>query len=349
MIYFEVVSTFALLVDWRSWLVSALGGAGFNVSRGALDAGAVSQYVAQARTMNSVADWLLHLVPDTFVSAFSTGESLQVLLLALLTGFAIAAVERGGVPIAGGLDRVGQVFFAIVRIVVRAAPIGAFGAMAFTIGHYGLAALLKLGALVACVYGASLVFVAVVLGLIAQAAGFSLWRFLIYMREELLIVLGASSSEAVLPQLMAKLERLGAPSQVVGLVVPAGYSFNLDGTNIYMTLATLFLAQATNTPLSAGQIAVLFVTAMLTSKGAAGVTGGGFIVLAITLGAVGTIPVAAIALILGVDRFMSECRALTNVIGNGVREPGGGAMGGARWTARPSPPNWAGSEGGGGS
>ena len=317
LIYFEVVSTFALFVGLTVALVFKPG-AGFNVGRGALDAGAVSQYAAQARTMTSVADWLLHLVPDTFVSAFSTGESLQVLLLALLTGFAIAAVERGGVPIASALDRVGQVFFAIVRIVVRAAPIGAFGAMAFTIGHYGLAALLKLGALVACVYGASLVFVAVVLGLIAWAAGFSLWRFLIYMREELLIVLGASSSEAVLPQLMAKLERLGAPSQVVGLVVPAGYSFNLDGTNIYMTLATLFLAQATNTPLSAGQIAVLFVTAMLTSKGAAGVTGGGFIVLAITLGAVGTIPVAAIALILGVDRFMSECRALTNVIGNGV-------------------------------
>jgi aerobic C4-dicarboxylate transport protein len=317
LIYFEVVSTFALFVGLAVALVFKPG-AGFNVSRDALDAGAVSQYVAQARTMNSVADWLLHLVPDTFVSAFSTGESLQVLLLALLTGFAIAAVERGGVPVSGALDRVGQVFFAIVRIVVRAAPIGAFGAMAFTIGHYGLAALLKLGALVACVYGASLVFVAVVLGLIAWATGFSLWRFLIYMREELLIVLGASSSEAVLPQLMVKLERLGAPRQVVGLVVPAGYSFNLDGTNIYMTLATLFLAQATNTPLSAAQIAVLFLTAMLTSKGAAGVTGGGFIVLAITLGAVGTIPVAAIALILGVDRFMSECRALTNVIGNGV-------------------------------
>jgi aerobic C4-dicarboxylate transport protein len=317
LIYFEVVSTFALIIGLAVALVFRPG-AGFNVNPGALDAGAVSQYVVQARIMNSAADWLLHLVPDTFVSAFSTGDPLQVLLLALLTGFAIAAVERGGIPIAGAIDRVGQVFFAIVRIVVRAAPIGAFGAMAFTIGHYGLAALLKLGALVACVYGASVAFVAVVLGFIAWAAGFSLWRFLIYIREELLIVLGASSSEAVLPQLMVKLERLGAPRQVVGLVVPAGYSFNLDGTNIYMTLATLFLAQATNTPLSAGQIAVLFVTAMLTSKGAAGVTGGGFIVLAITLGAVGTIPVAAIALILGVDRFMSECRALTNVIGNGV-------------------------------
>ena len=294
LIYFEVVSTLALFVGLAVALVFRPG-AGFDVARATLDAGAVSQYVAQARTMSSVADWLLHLVPDTFFSAFSTGESLQVLLLALLTGFAMAAVQRGGVPVSGALNRVGEVFFAIVRIVVRAAPIGAFGAMAFTIGQYGLAALLKLGALVACVYGASIVFVAVVLGVIAWAAGFSLWRFLIYMREELLIVLGASASEAVLPQLMVKLERLGAPRQVVGLVVPAGYSFNLDGTNIYMTLATLFLAQATNTPLSAGQTAVLFVTAMLTSKGAAGVTGGGFIVLAITLGAVGTIPVAAIA------------------------------------------------------
>ena len=317
LIYFEVVSTLALLIGMIVAIVFKPG-AGFNVQRASLDARAVSQYVAQARTMNSAADWLLHLVPDTFVSAFSTGDALQVLLLALLTGFAMAALERGGAPVSGTLDRVGQVFFAIVRMVVHLAPIGAFGAMAFTIGQYGVAALLKLGALVACVYGASLVFVGVVLGLIAWATGFSLWRFLIYMREELLIVLGASASEAVLPQLMVKLERLGAPRQVVGLVVPAGYSFNLDGTNIYMTLATLFLAQATNTSLSVMQIAVLFVTAMLTSKGAAGVTGGGFIVLAITLGAVGTIPVAAIALILGVDRFMSECRALTNVIGNGV-------------------------------
>ena len=317
LIYFEAVSTLALLVGLGVATVFRPG-AGFNVSRATLDAGAVSQYVSQARKMSSAADWLLHLIPDTFVSAFSTGEALQVLLLALLTGFAMAGVERRGVPVAVALDRVGQIFFAIVRIVVRAAPVGAFGAMAFTIGQYGLAALLKLGALVACVYGASILFVAVVLGLIAWATGFSLWRFLLYIREELLIVLGASSSEAVLPQLMVKLERLGVPRQVVGLVVPAGYSFNLDGTNIYMTLATLFLAQAINAQLTASQIGVLFVTAMLTSKGAAGVTGGGFIVLALTLGAVGTVPVAAMALILGIDRFMSECRALTNVIGNGV-------------------------------
>ncbi len=317
LIYFEAVSTLALLIGLGVALLFKPG-AGFNVTPSALNAGAVSQYVSQARRMSSFSDWLLHLIPDTFVSAFSTGEALQVLLLALLTGFAMASLERRGVPVAEALDKAGQIFFGIIRIVVRAAPVGAFGAMAFTIGQYGLAALLRLAALVACVYGASIIFVVVVLGLIAWATGFSLWRFLIYIREELLIVLGASSSEAVLPQLMAKLERLGAPAPVVGLVVPAGYSFNLDGTNIYMTLATMFLAQATNTPLNLGQIAILFFTAMLTSKGAAGVTGGGFIVLALTLGAVGTIPVAAMALILGVDRFMSECRALTNVIGNGV-------------------------------
>ena len=317
LIYFEVVSTLALLIGLLVAIVFRPG-AGFHVALAALDPGVVSQYANEAKKMGSAGDWLLHLIPDTFVSAFATGEALQVLLLALLTGFAMASVERRGIPVAAGLDRIGQVFFAVVRIVVRAAPVGAFGAMAFTIGQYGLAALLKLGALVACVYGASAVFVAVVLGSICWATGFSLWRFLIYIREELLIVLGASASESVLPQLMVKLEQLGAPRQVVGLVVPAGYSFNLDGTNIYMTLATLFLAQATDTALSIGQFVVILATAMLTSKGAAGVTGGGFIVLALTLGAVGTIPVPAIALILGVDRFMSECRALTNVIGNGV-------------------------------
>lgn len=317
LIYFEAVSTLALLVGLAVATVFKPG-AGFHVAPATLNPATVSQYASQARIMGSAGEWLAHIIPDTFVSAFTAGDALQVLLLALLTGFAMAAVERRGVPVAAGLDRIGQVFFAIVQIVVRVAPLGAFGAMAFTIGQYGVAALFKLGALVACVYGASTAFVAIVLGLICWATGFSLWRFLVYIREELLIVLGASASEAVLPQLMVKLEQLGAPREVVGLVVPAGYSFNLDGTNIYMTLATLFLAQATDTHLSLGQIGILFVTAMLTSKGAAGVTGGGFIVLAVTLGAVGTIPVAAIALILGVDRFMSECRAITNVIGNGV-------------------------------
>jgi len=265
-----------------------------------------------------VSDYLLHLIPDTFVSAFAAGDVLQVLLLAILAGFAVAGLGAAGGEAAHALERIGAVFFAIIRIVVRAAPIGALGAMGYTIGKYGLSALIKLGALVGCVYLTSALFVAVVLGLIARAAGFSLWRFLVYIRDEIFIVLGASSSEAALPQLMAKLERLGAPRAVVGLVVPAGYSFNLDGTNIYMTLATLFLAQATNTHLTWGQEGLLLAVAMLTSKGASGVAGAGFITLALTLGAVGTIPVASMALILGVDRFLSEGRALTNVIGNGV-------------------------------
>ena len=317
LIYFEAVSTLALLIGLAVGAI-VQPGAGFNVSAAGLDPKAVAEYVARARQMGDVSDYLLHLIPDTFVSAFAAGDVLQVLLLAILTGFALAGLQRSGVDLAEPLERIGQVFFAIIRIVVRAAPLGAFGAMGFTIGKYGLAALIKLGALVACFYLTSALFVAVVLGVIAAAAGFSLWRLLIYMREELFIVIGASSSEAVLPQVMEKLERLGAPRAVTGLVVPAGYSFNLDGTNIYMTLATLFLAQATNTHLTMTQLLTLLAVAMLTSKGASGVTGAGFITLALTLGAVGSIPVAAMALILGVDRFMSECRALTNVIGNCV-------------------------------
>jgi len=317
LIYFEAVSSLALLVGVAVAEILRPG-AGFNVDPASLDPRAVADYVAKARQMGGVSDYLLHLIPDTFVSAFAAGDVLQVLLLAILTGFALAALNRNGLFISRSIERVGEVFFAMIRIVVRAAPIGAFGAMGYTIGKYGVASLIKLAALVGCVYLASAVFVALVLGLIAWAAGFSIWRFLLYIRDELFIVLGASSSEAVLPQLMVKLEQLGAPRAVVGLVVPAGYSFNLDGTNIYMTLATLFLAQATNTHLSLGQLGILLGVAMLTSKGASGVTGAGFITLALTLGAVGTIPVAAMALILGVDRFLSEARALTNVIGNGV-------------------------------
>ncbi len=298
LIYFEAVSTLALLAGLAVVMI-ARPGAGFHVNPAALDPKAVAAYASQAQKTGSVADYLLHLIPDTFVSAFANGDILQVLLLALLSGFAMAAVERAGVPVAAGVEKVGAVFFAIVGIVVRVAPIGAFGAMAFTVGAYGLASLLKLGALLACVYGASILFVAVVLGAIARAVGFSIWRFLLYIREELLIVLGASSSEAVLPQIMVKLERLGASREVVGLVVPAGYSFNLDGTNLYMTAAILFLAQATDTVLSATQLVVILAVSMLTSKGASGVTGAGFVVLALTLSAVGTIPVAAIALILG--------------------------------------------------
>jgi aerobic C4-dicarboxylate transport protein len=317
LIYFEVVSTLALLIGLVVGEV-VRPGAGFNVSAQTLDPHAVADYVAKARQMGSVSDYLLHIIPDTFVSAFAAGDVLQVLLLAILTGFALAGLERGGVDLAAPLERIGQMFFAIIRIVVRAAPVGAFGARGFTIGKYGLPALIKLAALIASVYLTSALFVVVVLGAIAWLAGFSIWRLLFYMREELFIVIGASSSEAVLPQIMLKLERLGAPRAVTGLVVPAGYSFNLDGTNIYMTLATLFLAQATNTHLNLTQEFTLLGVAMLSSKGASGVTGAGFITLAMTLTAVGSIPVAAMALILGVDRFMSESRALTNVIGNCV-------------------------------
>ena len=282
--------------------------------------------MSKAKHVGGVTDYLLRLIPDTFVSAFADGDVLQVLLLAILTGFAVSRLKQATGAAAQAIEGIGEVFFAIIRIVVRAAPIGAFGAMAYTIGKYGPAALIKLGALVGCVYLTSGLFVALVLGAVARVSGFSLWRFLVYIREELFIVLGASSSEAALPQLMVKLERLGAPRAVVGLVVPAGYSFNLDGTNIYMTLATLFLAQATNTHLSFGQEMLLLAAAMLTSKGASGVAGAGFVTLALTLSAVGVIPVAAMALILGVDRFLSEGRALTNVIGNGVA-----ALAMARW------------------
>jgi aerobic C4-dicarboxylate transport protein len=327
LLYFEAVSTVALLIGLAAGLLLRPG-AGFNIAVATLDPRAVGAYVAQAHRMASVPDFLLHVIPDTVVSAFATGDLLQVLLVAVLAGFGLAALARSGhgQGLIGGLDAIGELFFAILRIVVRAAPLGAFGAMAFTLGQYGAGSLARLALFTACVFGTSALFVAVVLGAISAAAGFSLWRYLHYIREELLICLGASSSEAVLPQLMLKLERLGAPAEVVGLVTPAGYSFNLDGTNIYMTLATLFLAQATNTPLGPGQLFTLVAVAMLTSKGAAGVTGAGFITLAMTLSAVGTIPVGAMALILGVDRFLSTCRALVNMIGNGV-----GVLVVARW------------------
>jgi len=317
LIYFEAVSTLALAVGLAvGELVKP--GAGFNINAATLDPKGAAEYVAQAKHLAGPADYLLHLIPDTFVSAFSGGDILQVLLLAILTGFALARMGSAGEALTHGLERIGEVFFAMIRIVVRAAPLGAFGAMGFTIGKYGVASLIKLGALVATFYATSIVFVVVVLGLIALGVGFSIFRYLAYIGDELLIVLGASSSEAVLPQMMRKLQKLGAPASITGLVIPAGYSFNLDGTNIYMTLATLFLAQATNTPVTLGQELTLLGVAMLTSKGASGVTGAGFITLAATLAVVPTIPINALVLLIGVDRFMSECRALTNVIGNGV-------------------------------
>jgi aerobic C4-dicarboxylate transport protein len=317
LIYFEAVSTLALALGL---LVGALvqPGAGFNVDPRTLDVKAVADYAAKASHGGGLPEYVLSIIPGTFFGAFGSGEILQVLLVAILTGLAIGRVGWAADPLLRGLELASEAFFAMIRLVVRLAPLGAFGAMAFTLGAYGPAALLKLGTLIASVYIASALFVLVVLGAIGAAVGFSVVRLIAYLKEELLIVLGASSSEAALPQLMEKLERLGASRQVVGLVVPAGYSFNLDGTNIYMTLASLFLAQATNTHLTPWQLLALLGVAMLTSKGAAGVTGAGFVTLAATLAVVPSIPVAAMVLVIGVDRFLSECRALTNIIGNAV-------------------------------
>jgi len=316
LLYFEAVSTLALIIGLIVGEVLKPG-LGFNVDPRTLDAKAVADYVAKAKGLG-VADYLLNIIPTTFFSAFTSGDILQVLLVSVLAGFAMAGLGAAGAPVTAAVEKAGEVFFAIIRIVVRAAPVGAFGAMAFTIGKYGLAALVKLGALIGSFYLTAGLFVVVVLGLISLAVGFSIFRLIAYLRDELLIVLGASSSEAALPSLMAKLQRLGAPAQVTGLVVPTGYSFNLDGTNIYMTLASLFLAQATNTHLTWTDELTLLAVAMLTSKGASGVTGSGFITLAATLAVVPSVPVAAMVLVIGVDKFMSECRALTNFIGNAV-------------------------------
>ncbi|WP_304218818.1 C4-dicarboxylate transporter DctA [Phenylobacterium aquaticum] len=317
LLYFEVVSTFALALGL---LVGRMvqPGRGFNVDPATLDPTVAAAYVAKAKAAPGVAEYLLALIPDTFFGAFAEGALLQVLLIAVITGFACTRLGEFGHRAAGFLDEASKLFFGIIAVVVRLAPIGAFGAMGFTIGKYGVGALVKLAALVATFYATSILFVVVVLGVVAALAGFSIFKFLAYIREELLIVLGTSSSESVLPQMIAKMQRLGAGKSTAGLVIPAGYSFNLDGTNIYMTLATLFLAQATNTPITWMQELTLLGIAMLTSKGASGVTGAGFITLAATLAVVPNIPIAALALLVGVDRFMSECRALTNLVGNGV-------------------------------
>lgn len=317
LIYFEVVSTFALVLGL---VVGNLvkPGAGFNIDPATLDPTVTAGFKEKAAHGQSLPEYLLDLIPDAFFGAFAEGALLQVLVIAILTGFACSRLGDFGDKVAGVLEDVSKVFFSIIHIVVKLAPIGAFGAMGFTIGKYGLEALIKLGALVATFYTTSLLFVLVVLGLVALAAGFSILKFLAYIREELLIVLGTSSSESVLPQMIEKMQRLGAGKTTVGLVVPTGYSFNLDGTNIYMTLATLFLAQALNIELSLLDELTLLAVAMLTSKGASGVTGAGFITLAATLAVVPGIPIEALALLVGVDRFMSECRALTNLVGNGV-------------------------------
>jgi aerobic C4-dicarboxylate transport protein len=314
--YFEVVSTLALLIGL---LVGELiqPGSGFNIDPATLDPKAVASYVTKAQQDGIVAH-LMAIIPESYFGALAKGDLLQVLLVSILSGFSIAFLGPVGEPIAKAVDMAAKVFFGIIRIVVRVAPIGAFGAMAFTVGAYGLSSLWNLAALIGTFYLTSFLFVLLVLGAIARFSGFSILRFIAYIKDELLIVLGTSSSETVLPQMIQKMERLGASRGVVGLVIPTGYSFNLDGTNIYMTLATLFLAQATNTHLTIWQELGILGVAILTSKGASGVTGAGFITLAATLAIVPDIPISSLAILVGIDKFMSECRALTNLVGNGV-------------------------------
>ena len=316
MAYFLTVSTFALAVGL---IVGNLArpGAGLNVDPATLDTGAVANYVSAAHEQ-SVTGFVLNVIPDTLISAFTSGEILQVLFVAILFGVALALVGEKGERLLGTLRTLTAIVFRIVHMLMYLAPVGAFGAMAFTIGQYGIGTLANLAALVVTFYATALLFVIVVLGGIARAAGFSLLGLVRYIKDELLLVLGTSSSESAMPLLIEKLERAGCPKPIVGLVVPTGYSFNLDGTCIYMSLAALFIAQACGIELGLGDQLLLMAVAILSSKGAAGVTGSGFIVLAATLAVVPSVPVAGMALILGVDRFMSECRALTNFIGNAV-------------------------------
>ncbi len=316
LLYFEVVSSIALVVGLV--LVNVLKpGAGMNIDPATLDTKAVAAYTGPGK-MQGTTEFLLNIIPNTAVEAFAKGEILQVLLIAVLFGFALHRFGGRGTLVFDVIEKGSHVLFTIIGYVMKLAPIGAFGAMAFTIGKYGLGSLFSLGKLMGVFYLTCLLFIFVVLGAIARFNGFSIWKFVKYIKEELLIVLGTSSSESVLPRMMEKMENLGANKTTVGLVIPTGYSFNLDGTSIYLTMAAVFIAQATNTPMTLTQEITLLAVLLLTSKGAAGVTGSGFIVLAATLSAVGHVPVAGLALILGIDRFMSEARALTNLVGNGV-------------------------------
>jgi aerobic C4-dicarboxylate transport protein len=316
LLYFEIASTLALLIGLVVGNV-AQPGRGFNINPATLDAKAVSDYAGQAKAQ-SVTDFLLHIIPNTVVDAFAKGDILQVLLIAILFGFALSIVGTRAKPLVDLIGALTHAVFGIVDILMRLAPIGAFGAMAFTVGRYGIAALGPLASLIATFWVTCILFVVIVLGAVAAVAGFSIFRFLLYIKEEILLVLAISSSEPVLPVLMEKLEKLGCSKALVGLVVPTGYIFNTDGTSIYMTLAALFVAQATNTPLTLTQQLTIFAVAVLTSKGASGVQGASFIALVGTLMVIPSIPVAGMAIILGIDRFMSMFRASINVIGNGV-------------------------------
>jgi aerobic C4-dicarboxylate transport protein len=316
LLYFEVVSTLALIIGLL--VVNTLKpGAGMNIDPATLDTKSLATYTTAAKSQSTV-EFLMNVIPTTVIDAFAKGEILQVLLFSVLFGFAMAAAGAKGRVVVDFIEKVTHGLFIVVGFIMKLAPIGAFGAMAFTIGRYGIGSLQQLAQLMGSFYLTCLLFIFVVLGLIARWAGFSILRFIRYIKEELLIVLGTSSSESVLPRMMEKMEKLGCSKSVVGLVIPTGYSFNLDGTSIYLTMAAIFVAQATNTELTLIQELTILGVLLLTSKGASGVTGSGFIVLAATLSSVPTIPVAGLALILGIDRFMSEARALTNLIGNGV-------------------------------
>lgn len=325
LLYFEVVSTISLLLGLL--VVNVIRpGAGMNADLKTLDTSAVAAYAGPGK-MTTAKDFVLNIIPSTFVDAFAKGEILQVLLLAVLFGIALQQLGSRARMVVDFIEKLSQVLFGIVGIIMKAAPLGAFGAMAFTVGAYGLGSLLSLSKLMGTFYLTCVLFIFVVLGAIARVHGFSIFRYVRYIRDEILIVLGTSSSEAALPKMMAKIESLGAGRSTVGLVIPTGYSFNLDGTSIYLSMAAIFIAQATNTPLTVLQQLTLLIVLMLTSKGAAAVTGSGFVVLAATISATGTLPVAGLALILGIDRFMSEARAITNVIGNGIA-----ALVVAKWT-----------------
>ncbi|WP_050383320.1 dicarboxylate/amino acid:cation symporter [Bradyrhizobium pachyrhizi] len=313
LVYFEIVSSFALVLGLVMGNLVQIGH-GLAVKP---DAAAVASYVKQAEASKTV-DFFLNIIPDTVVGALARGDVLQVLLFAILFGFSLMALGERGERLRGMIDDIAHAVFGVIAIIMKAAPIGAFGAMAFTIGKFGPAALGNLIGLIVLFYATAAIFVVVVLGLIARIVGFSIFKFIIYIKDELLIVLGTSSSESALPQLMEKLERLGCSKPVVGLVVPTGYSFNLDGTNIYMTLATLFIAQALGVDLTFGQQLTILLVAMLTSKGASGVTGAGFITLAATLSVVNPALVPGMAIVFSIDKFMSEVRALTNITGNGI-------------------------------
>ncbi|UUY06665.1 dicarboxylate/amino acid:cation symporter [Pseudomonas sp. J452] len=316
LLYFEIVSTLALVIGLV--VVNLVEpGVGMHIDPATLDTKGIAAYAAAGESQSTIA-FLLNVIPSTIVGAFATGDILQVLFFSVIFAFALQRMGDYGKPVLEFIDRIAQVMFGIINMIMKVAPIGAFGAMAFTIGQYGVGSLVQLGQLMICFYVTCLLFVLVVLGGIARAHGFSILKFIKYIREELLIVLGTSSSESALPRMLGKMEKLGANKSVVGLVIPTGYSFNLDGTSIYLTMAAVFIAQATDTPMDITHQLTLLAVLLIASKGAAGVTGSGFIVLAATLSAVGHLPVAGLALILGIDRFMSEARALTNLVGNGV-------------------------------